>query len=289
MDQSFGEKLTELLEDTHASHLVLPAQETAQKTHDTFTRLFLELSKQQDLFSVSLKTLPDTSLLDTPKYRQTYDLWVTQLRQESTQRKKLAHHTKGIDSLSSQLSPIGWKTPGTQECEGGTMKELTGNAKYKLRDQINWSTPVSAMSGMYVEDLEKSPRKSPSLPTRVQKWSTPQARDSKSLDKEDSDNYRRKKESGYTIDLNSQVIQKDNMPDTWPTPKGRDWKGQTQRGIHQPGDALENMMMHLKEGGQQDPENNNTAGKNLVLNPDWVAQLMGTTSEKTFFVHLATP
>ena len=48
-----------------------------------------------------------------------------------------------------------------------------------------------------------------------------------------------------------------------PTPKHRDWKGQTQRGIHAQHDALPNM--------------NNGSGKPIggKLNPDWVEWLMG--------------
>jgi hypothetical protein len=41
--------------------------------------------------------------------------------------------------------------------------------------------------------------------------------------------------------------------------------------------------------GQQDKESINTHGKNRAqLNPAWVAQLMGTTLERIFFVPLAT-
>ncbi|GAI76939.1 unnamed protein product [marine sediment metagenome] len=49
----------------------------------------------------------------------------------------------------------------------------------------------------------------------------------------------------------------------FPTPKGRDWKGQTQRGIHAPQDALTNM-----DKGDGKP----IGGQ---LNPNWVEWLMG--------------
>ena len=49
----------------------------------------------------------------------------------------------------------------------------------------------------------------------------------------------------------------------WATPKGRDWKGQSQRGIHAPMDALPNM-----DRGDGKP----VGGK---LNPTWVEWLMG--------------
>lgn len=55
----------------------------------------------------------------------------------------------------------------------------------------------------------------------------------------------------------------------YPTPKSRDWKGQTQRGIHAPMDALPNM-----DGGE---------GKAIggLLNPLWVEWLMGFPPEWT--------
>lgn len=49
----------------------------------------------------------------------------------------------------------------------------------------------------------------------------------------------------------------------WPTPKGRDWKGQIQRGIHAPKDGLPNM-----DRGYGKPVGG-------ALNPTWVEWLMG--------------
>jgi len=47
----------------------------------------------------------------------------------------------------------------------------------------------------------------------------------------------------------------------WPTPRSRDWKGQSQRGQNAPMDALPNAVAHAGNGGQ--------------LNPNWVEWLMG--------------
>jgi hypothetical protein len=49
----------------------------------------------------------------------------------------------------------------------------------------------------------------------------------------------------------------------FPTPKARDWKGQSQRGIHAPDDAIPNM----------DRGDGKAIGGSL--NPDWVELLMG--------------
>jgi hypothetical protein len=52
-------------------------------------------------------------------------------------------------------------------------------------------------------------------------------------------------------------------PDQFPTPKSRDWKGQTQRGIHGPMDSVANL-----DRGDGKPIGGS-------LNPDWVEWLMG--------------
>jgi hypothetical protein len=63
----------------------------------------------------------------------------------------------------------------------------------------------------------------------------------------------------------------------WPTPKERDWKGQTQRGIHAEQDSLANM--------------NNGEGKPIggQLNPNWVEWLMGFPIGWTDLNALETP
>ena len=65
------------------------------------------------------------------------------------------------------------------------------------------------------------------------------------------------------------------------TPKSRDWKGQSQRGIHAPGDALPNMdrgdgkMQRMLGNDPQVMCNNDGTLKSGSLNPDWVELLMG--------------
>lgn len=343
MQNLFETWLTESSADIHASRFPLQDKEVAPMTRDTFTLLFQELSRQQDLFGASSKTSQDISLLDTPKYRQIYDLWAMQLRQESTQRKKLALHTREKGSLSLQSEPTTWPTPNGAESgaltltgkvkmwvtpiaqQGGTARE---DFTPKLHQQVlNWTTPCATDSNRE----EQYQQGGTALSLQIKQWptpnassakqgqnefdgkrgqtligaargqqrATPQARDSKNPDKEDSDNFKRKRELGYTIDLNSQMIQSENPPDTWPTPTVAEGNkignkanfgqlalsnhpaivGYPQREKTTKGDST---------GGQQDQENHNTNGKNLALNPAWVLQLMGITLEKTFFVAPAT-
>ena len=65
-------------------------------------------------------------------------------------------------------------------------------------------------------------------------------------------------------------------PDMLPTPKSRDWKGQTQRGIHGPGDSVAKL-----DRGDGKP----IGGR---LNPDWVEWLMKWPIEWTALKPLGT-
>lgn len=120
-ENHFVTKYTASLGDIHANHSALLEKEKEQKTLDTFGRLYHELSKQLSLFSASLKTLPDTSHWDMAKFTEAYEIWVTQLRQESTQRRKLALHTKESDYSSSQLKK-NWPTATVSDIHSANLK-----------------------------------------------------------------------------------------------------------------------------------------------------------------------
>jgi hypothetical protein len=71
----------------------------------------------------------------------------------------------------------------------------------------------------------------------------------------------------------------------WPTPKARDWKGESQRGTDAPGDALMNMVnwatpasadcIGATGGGQGRSLRTDTAQSPGQLHPDWVETLQG--------------
>jgi hypothetical protein len=73
-------------------------------TQDTSGHTSEDISKQLDLFNVSLKTSKDTSRLDSPQSSATWKKMVTQQRGEYSQRKKLAHRIEEKEYLS-------WPTP----------------------------------------------------------------------------------------------------------------------------------------------------------------------------------
>jgi hypothetical protein len=65
----------------------------------------------------------------------------------------------------------------------------------------------------------------------------------------------------------------------WLTPKGRDVKGESQRGEHAPGDVLPNMVgLHAQESRSTDGKNPGSS-RSGVLNSRWVAQLQGFPSD----------
>jgi len=81
-----------------------------------------------------------------------------------------------------------------------------------------------------------------------------------------------------------------NQVQKWPTPAARDYKGANSKDHFQNKerphmDQLPNAVIY----GQHDQDNTNLNGKNLVLNPAWVLQLMGTTIAKTFFAWREMP
>jgi len=69
----------------------------------------------------------------------------------------------------------------------------------------------------------------------------------------------------YRMDLKDQVA----LPPNWPTPRATKMEGTTSKDY---GNCL---LETVLEAGQPGPNNPNTTGKNLELNPNWVEQLMG--------------
>lgn len=148
LQNSFEEKLTSLLEAIPASPSVMQAIGKEPKILDTFGRLYETISAQLNLFPVSSKMSGDTSAWDMEKFTETYEVWATGLRQDSLQRRKLAHLTRENDCSSLQ-----WRTPSAQE-SGISVDRLDGeigkrmydketgrNAQYGLSQQVNWPTP----------------------------------------------------------------------------------------------------------------------------------------------------
>lgn len=273
----FEEKLTLYLQDIHANPSPMLEIAKELKTQGISGPI---LQEQLTLFgqtSASLRTSEDTLRSDSEKSLVRWNKWVTECIGEYSVRRKRAqairekeflswqsektwptitvkgnHNRKGLsktsgDGLSTKVNA--WKTPSTQECEGGTMKTLTGDAKYKLRDQVSWATPKAnsanspGIHGQGGQDLQ----------TMVsQNWGIPTTRDYK--------------------DGSAESVK--NVPEN----------GLLGRMVHSTESQSQDQANLSTNGNphEQPPAN----GK---LNPAWVAELMGTRFEKIFFVHLETP
>lgn len=146
---SLVEKWISSLEDTRVSPSPKQGKEGESKTQDTFSQIYAELSRQSSLPFASSRTSQDTSAWDSQRFTKAYEVWVTQLRQDSLQRQKLARLTKGKDSLS-------WPTAQETDTRSGRTlvttrtgriarrKSNAGDRGVNLSDLAeNWATPTS--------------------------------------------------------------------------------------------------------------------------------------------------
>lgn len=247
-----------------ASLAVIPASRSAQRadakappTPGTFGRILNGISTQYDLFGASSRTSKGTSASATTQYTKAWKEWVTQLRREYTRRLNWGRH-RYANACSSLRQPTlvdcgtAWPTPTAKE------GKRTSNS-----------------FGRIVPNLDKS----------VKMWATPTVMDEIDCVR----SYEKIKETQAKTDagmvnLREQVFhpqlthsRKPETPKMWPSPTGleseKDWKNQGQ-----------NSLTKMNLNGQLAPASPNTPGKRpVLLNPAWVAQLMGTTSAETFF------
>ena len=126
-----------------------------------------------------------------------------------------------------------------------------------FNEALPWSSVTLPRWGM-MRDGVLWERTTPGLPTSGTGfgcWPTPRAG---KVTSENAESWmRRNKEGKVSTPPLGLAVQ------MWPTPKSRDWKGQSQRGIHGPMDALPN----------QDRGDGKPIGGSL--NPTWVELLMG--------------
>ena len=82
MASRFATEYTLSLAVIPANHSVVQDNEKGQTTLDTFGRILKDSFAQLDLFGASSKTSQDTLRLDSPKFTEAYEIWVTKLRQD---------------------------------------------------------------------------------------------------------------------------------------------------------------------------------------------------------------
>lgn len=154
--QNFVEKYTASLEDIHASPSVTLGTVKVKKIHAISGRSSNSKYLQLDPFGASLKMLPDTlhSVLNPSSVA--WKKWVTGLRREYTQRKKLVHPTDENGCLSSQC----WPTPTTRMQEEDVEKFQIRQRRLKERHQGKTGNGCG-----------------PSLPVAIRLYPTPASRD----------------------------------------------------------------------------------------------------------------
>jgi len=109
--------------------------EKALKTQDTFSRIYAKLSRQSSLPFASSRMSQDTSVWDSRTFTKAYEVWVTELRRDCLQRRKLAHLTKENGCSSWPTAHGNCVTgAGTQGREGGENLQTT---------VATWATPTS--------------------------------------------------------------------------------------------------------------------------------------------------
>ncbi len=290
MANPFIKGYTSLLEVIPASRSVSPANEKEQMTLDTFGRILKESFRQLDLFGASSRTSQDTLQLDTLKFTEAYEIWVTKLRLACLQRQKLARHTRENDCLS-------WPTPDVANKEESAQTAKKRMALHKetnrptggtrnLHQVVNWATPEARnQEGYQVVKGKRIPRLA-----QQASWPTPQNRDSTretSIKKDrlpdrvgllalDSPSTNGKsRELWYTPEAQNQqgyqVVNGKQYPrlgkqvrQNWMTPSSetRGQSSSTSDRAKEKSTSIEGQIHHeVKQKGK--------------LNPDWVEQLMG--------------
>jgi hypothetical protein len=301
--ESFVDKWTSSLEDSRVSHSQLLESVKLLKTPDTCSPTSQTELESANLELFSLKTYKESSPAKQQTESQFSNMsseswkdWVTEQRQEYSQRKKSAHLTN-----ASEFSSLGWPTASVAGCvEGGVAKNVemtSGGFKAtrengtsygaKLRDAVihhekNWATPQTFDANNLVRTPEKlaqtraeknagcmNLREQVHYPDMdhsrkaAQNWPTIQASEPRQGYQDRTRGKKGSQKSLTTVVMDGHQDQANlntngKNQESWSTPQARDWKGAEGRAY---------------KGQTKDfPAQTETTGK---LNPDWVEQLMG--------------
>jgi DNA (cytosine-5)-methyltransferase 1 len=163
--------------------------------------------------------------------------------------------TPGLPTNGRESGSPRFPTPLVGGTGASTHNQISGRFRDAMAKAMAlWPTPRASEAGPDFAKLSRS-KTGISLQTAVAMWPTPRAANPGS----------RPNGKGWKI-LAEEVAIAEGLRErgqTFATPKSRDWKGQSQRGIHAPGDALPNM-----DRGDGKPVGGS-------LNPTWVELLMG--------------
>ena len=248
--QNLGvEKWISSLEDSHASHTQSRETSSEKTTQENSAEKSSELQPDLDTQLSFLKMSPASSDSTGTPYDPNYERWVTQLRKDSSQRQRQAHHISESDSLS-------WRTPASQESGirperlegelGSRMydKETGRNAQYGLSQQV-WMTP-NTMDSLapksqealdYEHDTARQGRSNPNnlrdqaaVQEGITNWPTPRSTEYKNPDQPIS-----RREDTPPPHLSA-------MAKNWPTPNANEDRAENY--------TPETSQRHLDEGRQ---------------------------------------
>ena len=296
--EDFLTKFLSSVVDFHAYHFPKqPTIKNQQKMNDTYSHTSL---KELNSANHNLSSLKMSTELSQPKQQmekvfssmslEAWNKWVMKQSQEYSQRKKLATHMKEKEYSS-------WATPriggADEKYKTAKARGWTSNLHAQIDKAINYPTPrvsdaeggtVQALiseSGQFYRENKKGEKWSVKLKDAVESWPTPTvAEGTKSPNQA---NYGQIGLSNHPSIVGLPTREK-GIKDgkTFPTPMARDYKDT-------PG-CKAGQMTTSKQAlkYQQDQTKNNTNGSKLVLNPDWVEQLMGLPTGWTDLDYSAT-
>ena len=207
--ESFVDKWTSYLADSRANPSVVRDSVKQLMTPDTCSHTSEMESGTANLELFSSKTWEESS---QPRLRtenqfsnmssENWKDWVTEQRQEYSQRKKSAHLTN-----ASESSYLGWPTARTSDAEGGRIQtEMTDQGFKSKRHRSNQTFGAKLRDAVETHEEKKN-------------WATPQVTDVRTDVRKPSERSEKAKKGGCK-NLREEVMQ----PQNWPTATTRDWK-----------------------------------------------------------------
>ena len=259
--ESFVDKWTSYLADSRASHSVVRDNVKQLMTQDTCSHTSETASETANLELFSSKMLQESSQPKPATENQfssmsseSWKAWVTEQRQEYSQRVKSAHLTR-----ESESSSLGWPTARTSDAEGGRIEtEMTSGGFKSKRHKSNQTFGAKLRDAVETYEEKKN-------------WATPQTFDSNNLVRtpEKLAQTRAEKNAGC-MNLREQVHYPDmdhsrKAAKNWPTASTRDHKGGYTGGRIRNGkvsmDTLDVAVQAHTEGGLLDQASDSTTGK----------------------------
>jgi len=283
LTESFVDKWTSYLADSRANPSVVQDNVKQLMTLDTCSHTSEMESGTANLELFSSRTLEESSQLRQGTENQFSNMsseswkdWVTEQRQEYSQRKKSAHLIR-----ESESSSLGWPTARTSDAEGGRIdtemteqgfksKRHRSNQTFgaKLRDAVetheegkNWATPQTFDSNNLVRTPEKLAQ------TRAEK-NAGCMNLREQVHYPDMDHSRKGAKALSGLQDRANLSTSGRSQESWPTPRANKVHPQITE------ENREHLANRKKSNLEEDIAGHcgKATGK---LNPNWVEHLMG--------------